>query len=712
MGIARLRIVLIALMGAVVALAASDIFDVRRWELLVPPGVIGVIALATASRGRLVRLAGGLVSVAGGVVAVAYLSGGSLDDARLAVTSGVQRILSTEWPSPSEPDLIATVALVSGALLAIASELARSARLHLSPVVPVAVSYSLVVALSSPLGARPWWLVPLAILAAVFAVLRPGVSLRERWTLLGGERRLVPIIACAFALTATIAFPLALGDRADPRRSDDVPNTQSVLDPIEATLALQSIDPPIPLHTIELTSSTDGVPTRWRTAALAGYDGRRWEPSLRLRPIGRTLDPAGGADLTGTVSFLDDDLQLVPLPGAPVTIDARIETDVDRTLVLLVDRPEPGTSVPFTARAAPDLATTAPGAIGTREVDETVSGLTELAESIIADAAVDGVVPPDILGRLRLLETAMRDDFLLDSGARGGGLQRALIVRFLRDTRRGNAEQFATAFVLLARSLGVDARVATGFDITDESADDGSVADDGLVVTVSSADAAVWPEVRTDDGWLAFDPAPDDEVSDAEPEPDQPQVQTPAAPQPPIAPPPEATDDPATVEDEEQTTDENALPTVVEVGLRVAATIGALLIPIILVVLLVLGLKWRRRRKQLTGPPESMIRGAWTVATNRLVDAGLSITPASTNDEIADDGAEYAPSADRELHRLATLASAATFGSPARPDLLAQDATACLGQVETSMSESRTRWQRLRWHLSLRSLRRNTRSPV
>ena len=57
----------------------------------------------------------------------------------------------------------------------------------------------------------------------------------------------------------------------------------------------------------------------------------------------------------------------------------------------------------------------------------------------------------------------MREEFVLDSKVQGGGLQQALIDRFLRDTQRGTAEQFATAFVLLARSLGIEARVATGF---------------------------------------------------------------------------------------------------------------------------------------------------------------------------------------------------------------------------------------------------------
>ncbi len=106
------------------------------------------------------------------------------------------------------------------------------------------------------------------------------------------------------------------------------------------------------------------------------------------------------------------------------------------------------------------------------------------------------------------------------------------------------------------------------------------------------------------------------------------------------------------------------------------------------------------------------IRGAWAVATSALVDGGMTIARSDTNEEIAADADEYVPTAHREVRRLASLASATTFGDPARPDLLAEDATACLGQVEASMAESRSFWQRARWRLSLRSLRRRTASPV
>jgi hypothetical protein len=165
-------------------------------------------------------------------------------------------------------------------------------------------------------------------------------------------------------------------------------------------------------------------------------------------------------------------------------------------------------------------------------------------------------------------------------------------------------------------------------------------------------------------------------------------------------------------EDETDNDTASALPTFVTYALWGMAGLGVLLVPVLLVVGLVLGIKWRRRRQRLSGPPGDRTRGAWSVATSVLVDGGMTIETSDTNNEIASDATGYVPTAQREVRRLATLASATTFGDPARPDLLAEDATACLGQVETSMAEARTVWQRAKWRLSLRSLRRQTASPV
>ena len=712
-GILHLRVAVVVAMSTIVALAAGEVFDRFIWWLLLAPAAVGVSALLTIERRATTRfLASAAAAVASVIAIVVALDGGSSDLAA-SFGAGFQRLLSTDWPSPDRPDLVGTIALGLTLMTATAAELARRQRLHLTPLVPIAIGQIGVIALSAPSGLMWKWTLPLGVLAIVFATLRPGVggSLRERWLLLRGERRLVPISLIAIGLAAGLAAPIVLANRADPRRNEPAGRTASLIDPIEATLALQKIDPPIDLHEIRIDESGADTdvrnPLRWRTAALIDYDGRRWGPNLVLRPIGRRLGPPADDTISASVTFLDDDLQLIPLPGAAVTIDASIETDQDRTLVRLADRPTPDDVIVITSRTEPLLAESDPGQIGILEIDENAVGFTELATALVAEG---GASPTDdLLTQLQAIESTMRNDFVLRTDASGGGLQRALIDRFLRDTQRGNAEQFSTSFALLVRSLGVDARVATGFEIDPEriNRDDGAA-----TLTLTSRDASIWPEVRIADQWVAFDPVPEEEDTDATPPPPEPQVQTPAAPQPPIAPPPESADEPVVTEDDADTGAAEGLPTVVTYALTVVAAVSALLIPVVLTIAIILGLKWRRRRRLLSGTPPNRIRGAWTVATDRLVDAGVTINRADTNDEIARGSIGQVPTAHRELQRLATLASATTFGAPARPDLLAEDASSCLGQVETSMAESRTGWERLRWRLSLRSLRSKTASPV
>ncbi len=175
-------------------------------------------------------------------------------------------------------------------------------------------------------------------------MLRNDGTLHDRMVLLRGERRIVALLLIGGAVVALITFPVSLTARADPRRNDPAQQTAPLLDPIEATLALRALDPPIDLHRV---TPDDGValPVRWRTAALSNFDGRRWSPALTLRPIGSTLGPVTGPVVSADVEFLDDNLTLVPLPGAPVSVDAAVETDPDRTVVRLAEPPDPGDQV-------------------------------------------------------------------------------------------------------------------------------------------------------------------------------------------------------------------------------------------------------------------------------------------------------------------------------------------------------------------------------
>ncbi len=694
MRLIRLRLGIIALVAAILALAAGDIFDRTLWRLLPAAVLPAAAALLLATRPTILRAAGAAVTVLGAVAAAVAFSGGTIGDVADAFTQGVQRMLSTDWPSPDRADLVGTVAAGLALTTAIGCELARWSRWHLIPLVPPLFAWVGIVAMSAPIGVRLRGLLPIGILAIAFAALHDDAG-DDQLSLLRGERRLVPLAGIALATASLLSVPLDLAPRADPRRNDPPERTAPLLDPIEATLALRAIDPPIVLHVV----NGDGLlPAQWRNAALEDYDGERWTPDLVLRPIGRRLGSSEPGAVQYTVRFLDDDLSLVPLTGSPVTVDAPIETDQQRTIVRLLTRPDPDEEIRVTSNRTAQAGADGPVQIASRPVDETSSGLTELAETLAGDGTV--------LDRLRTIEQTMRNEFVLETDAPGGGLQRALIERFLRDTERGNAEQFTTSFVLLARSLGVDARVATGFDV--------GATTPGGTVELRSSDAAIWPEVRLTDGrWVAFDPVPTDEVSDLAEPPAEPQVQTPAAPQPPIPPPPDPTDDTPLADQSGDDTAGGALSTAVVWLVRAVAVAGLLLLPLLVVVAVIILVKRRRRRRRLgADAPEDRIRGSWAVATDSLVDAGLTIAPASTDQDIADDGEALTPGAARELHRLATLSSAVTFGTPQRIDLLAEDASSCLDEVESSLGASLTRWQYVQWRLNPRSLRASTRSPV
>jgi transglutaminase-like putative cysteine protease len=187
----------------------------------------------------------------------------------------------------------------------------------------------------------------------------------------------------------------------------------------------------------------------------------------------------------------------------------------------------------------------------------------------------------------------------------------------------GDEEQYASAFALMARSLGYPARVVMGF------APD--VDDDDEMVTVTGRDVTAWVEVAFDGvGWVAFSPTPDqtDVPQDQDPKPQ-------TEPQPQVRQPPRST------------AEQDALVTAVEVddgdsddpagsdipAWRVAAMLAAL-IPGALVVgplLLIAHLKaGRARRRRLADEPHEAVRGAWDELSDRYSELGFEIPARAT----------------------------------------------------------------------------------
>ncbi|WP_423223399.1 transglutaminase-like domain-containing protein [Candidatus Amarolinea aalborgensis] len=76
-----------------------------------------------------------------------------------------------------------------------------------------------------------------------------------------------------------------------------------------------------------------------------------------------------------------------------------------------------------------------------------------------------------------------------------------LVDAFLFDLRRGYCDYFASAFVMMARGVGLPARLAVGYASGRQEAPG--------VWLVSAADAHSWPEVYFEGvGWVAFEPTP------------------------------------------------------------------------------------------------------------------------------------------------------------------------------------------------------------
>jgi protein-glutamine gamma-glutamyltransferase len=702
------RIALVGLLGIALSRLGARAFDEWVLELTLVPALVTAVALV-ARRWRLVwRAVAGALAIAVATIAVGLIGGATWTGMAGDLVDGPQRLVTTEWPSPLDAGVSMLVALGLGIVVAVAADLAGRPRLHTAPLIVLAIGFASGLAVAAPVRPGTPLLAAIAGLALLLLLARPGEDPRTRARLLSGERSFVAALIGIVVAGLVTASSVAWSDRADPRRDVTPEQTLSLLFPVQQMIALRDAEPAIPLFRITDRSALAGpsLPTRWRLSALAEFDGQRWLPALTLRPIGGRLglpdgtDPGATPPITFELEILTDDIALVPLPGDPIELDidsdVRIQTDAERTVVLLDEAPEPGTTASVRSEVAPSDIDADAATIANRPVDEISKTFEETAREIAGEGT--------LLEQLRQIESTMQDDWLLDNGAPGAGLQLALMETFVQETQRGSREQFVTAFVFFARSLGIDARIATGFVVPPGRL--------GSPLTLTSAEAAVWPEVRLGEGgWVAFEPVPAEETTDEEPVPDPPSQQSPAAAQPPIAPPNEQTDETPPEQDE-------PITDIIQGGLRTwvaraGVGVGVTVVPVLLVCGSILLLKWKRRRRRLqVADSARRVVGAWANAADSLVDAGLTIAPSWTDDRIAEQSATFAPSVPHEIRRLAAAATAMTFGRTERGAFIVDDAIATSNSIDDAIRAERSRWQRIRWRLSLRSLRKATRSPI
>jgi hypothetical protein len=188
--------------------------------------------------------------------------------------------------------------------------------------------------------------------------------------------------------------------------------------------------------------------------------------------------------------------------------------------------------------------------------------------------------------------------------------------------RTGYCEQFAAAMAVMARQLGIPARVAVGFLVPDE-------VEDG-VFEYSAHDLHAWPEVFiAGAGWVRFEPTPADRA-DGVPSYTRQSVDGPDTdPTSPTGRPQDDTANPGGPDDEtpdrtpEQAEDPLAA-TQDEGGVSsawVVRAVGSVAALLLLVALAALPGAWRRRRRvrRLAGDLESV----WAELRDTAVDLGV-----------------------------------------------------------------------------------------
>jgi transglutaminase-like putative cysteine protease len=255
----------------------------------------------------------------------------------------------------------------------------------------------------------------------------------------------------------------------------------------------------------------------WRTTSLDEFDGVAWTYSRPFEEASGDLpdvaDPPIGEVEQAVQEFQILRLGEIFMPAAyrPVSIrDERYPTrwDADSATLVIDEEFEDSDGNSYTVvselpRLDPDVLRSADPTIPA-EVRDTYLDLPlgfPDAVQALAEDVTQGL--PTIYDRALALQNYFRsDEFTYDKDIPGGGGTDA-IVQFLFETKRGICQQFSGTFAAMARSIGLPARVASGFTTGEERPSEPGV------YHVSGSNGHTWPEVYLGEyGWVPFEPTP------------------------------------------------------------------------------------------------------------------------------------------------------------------------------------------------------------
>ncbi|REE94997.1 DUF3488 and transglutaminase-like domain-containing protein [Thermomonospora umbrina] len=610
-----------------------------------------------------------VATVAVTVLRPALSDGGLMPALRTGLRDAWKSILTTLLPAPDRPELLVLVHVVVWLAAFAGAEIALRTSLRSAPCVPAlgAFAVALVLGVDGPGSNAPIAALMVGLIVTLVLVRGDGGGVR---TFAAG----LPAAAAlgALALVAGPVVPVG-ADPYNPREQVAAPPPQqrdgvSPLDRVAGWL----LSPDQVLFTVRAPRAEV-----WRLAVLDRFDGVTWSSGAGFVPTGSTVpegaERARRRDLVQDVTIRDLPGVWVPAADRPRAIDGLgVVVDPASGVMATAQQLRSGQTYRVTSAvrewSADDLAVVGAAqdaeARAARELPWGPGARrppVQLAEfEAFARRATEGTTSP-------IQQAAQLAEFLkgygrYDFNAPPGHGYRQLDY-FLGEARRGTPEHYATAYAVLARTLGLPTRVMVGFT-------GGRIA--GGTREIRSGDVMVWPEVKFESiGWVPFNPTPQRQGGGR----DSGAVAAGSAQQKLE----QAQQNAASRSREAETPDERPPsrqaparpeePTpwwVYASGLTFLLAAGY--------VAAVFAVPARRRRRWRSGAPAVSVLGAWRQALDHLTDVGLPTARTLTAHEVARLGADaVGASALRHLGPLAELADRSRFAETP-PDPHAADA--------------------------------------
>ncbi len=652
-------------------------------------------------------------------------TGATIERFQLLIDELVLKFQELKTPVEALDPFIATAMIAAWVMAFLTDWGALRLRLAFEPVLPAALLFIF----SAVLGARTHQIIATVIFAvavALWAVAQRSVNLADGNAWLANDRRrgsvgvaqAAAVLAALAVIAGVIVGPRLPGAAAEEMLSfrDQGDPTRVVVSPyvnIEARLVEQT--------STQLFTVTSAQPSYWRLAGLDTYDGGIWKVAGNFSPEDGALpgrDTAGGAREDVQQDFTINALDEIWLPAAYAPAEI-VETTASLTwnaesgsLTVANDIPTSDgveyslvSSIPrFTADELNAASPVIPA-----DVAERYLPLPQIPEIVRAEAERVTAAAPTQYEKMLALQTYFREfDYSVDLGPSDG---RDPLEQFLGD-RIGFCQQFAGTFAVMARHLGIPARVAIGFTWGDPV----GTADDGRTIyQVTGRQTHAWPEVWFPDlGWVAFEPTPGrgapsavdytglPALQDSIVQPDNPGGPVTTTTQAPttgnsVDPGPAIPDIPLDDQSGSSATADDGFGISLGTALRILAVLAV----ISLYVAGIPAYRWwkRERRRQRVNTPSSGVETAWAEATETLeLGFGLVRRPSETRREYARRLASDMRVPREPMDELADKVTVARYHPHGLSTTDAERATALAVEIEQSVNSRvtpYTRWKRM-----------------